>query len=638
VTLATLDGSKIGRTFDGVGAISGGGGNSRLLIDYPAPQRPQILDALFKPGAGANLQILKVEIGGDTNSTDGSESSIAPAPGNVDCDSGYEWWLMQEAKARNPEIKLYGLAWGAPGWVGGGRQTFFTHRAIGYLLSWLGCAREHGLTVDYLGGWNEHGYVKSWYEQLRSALDEAGYGTVKVVAADDGWTVARDLASDTRFARVVDVVGVHYPCSGGYLGDAYSCRSPATARGTGKPLWASENGAQPSLTGSAAMARAISRGYLDGQLTAYLNWPLAAALYPNLPQSTAGLLVANQPWSGTYSLGSQLWVAAQWTQFTEPGWLFVDSASGYLQGDEQYGSYVTLRSPHGSGFSTIVETTTAKTAQWIRFAISGGLSAGTVHVWATNVRSPDPATWFSPLQDVKPVDGSFKIVARPGYIYTLTTTTGHGKRIYDSPRSRVMPLPYADNFDDYEPGGAAQYLANMQGDFQIQPCPGTRGGRCVRQMVTRRPVEWLRTNATPFAILGDWRWSNYRVEVDVRFDRHGAVQLIGRLGRQHGRMPQIDGYYLHVRDTGAWAIVSKSRHRGSLVLARGTAAALGLHTWHRLRLDFDRAVISAAVDGKRLTSVRDGTFGRGQVGIGVDGYQTAEFDDLSITQRADTGG
>ena len=636
VTLATLDGSKIGRTFDGVGAISGGGGNSRLLIDYKEPQRSQILDALFKPGMGASLQVLKVEIGGDTNSTDGSESSIAPAPGNVDCDTGYEWWLMQEAKARNPEIKLYGLAWGAPGWVGGGRQTFFTRRAIGYLLSWLGCARQHGLEIDYLGGWNERGYVKSWYEQLRAALDAAGYGTVQVVAADGSWRVAHDLASDARFARAVDVVGVHYPCSGGYQGDAYSCRSPATARGTGKPLWASENGAQPSITGAAAMARAISRGYLDGRLTAYVNWPLAAALYPNLPEPTAGLLVANQPWAGTYSLGSQLWVAAQWARFTEPGWLFIDSASGYLQGDEQNGTYVTLRAQHGSDFSTIVETTTAKTSQWIRFAVGGGLSAGTVHVWATNVRSADPATWFSRLQDVEPVDGTFKIVARPGYVYTLTTTAGEDGYIYDSPRSRVMHLPYTDNFDEYETGGAAKYLANMQGDFQVRPCRGSRGGRCVRQMLTRRPVEWLSANTTPFAMLGDWRWSNYRVEVDVRLDSHGAVQLIGRLGRQHGRAPQLDGYYLNLSDTGAWALVSRSAHRGASALASGTTDRLGLHTWHRLGLEFDGAVVSAALDGKRLTSVRDTSSSRGQIGIGVDGYQSAEFDDLSITKPAAT--
>jgi hypothetical protein len=31
-----------------------------------------------------------------------------------------EWWLMEEAKARNPDIKLYGLSWAVPGWIGDG--------------------------------------------------------------------------------------------------------------------------------------------------------------------------------------------------------------------------------------------------------------------------------------------------------------------------------------------------------------------------------------------------------------------------------------------------------------------------------------------------------------------------------------
>jgi glycosyl hydrolase family 59/glycosyl hydrolase family 59 (putative galactocerebrosidase) len=631
VAAVTLDGSTLGRTFDGVGAISGGGGNSRLMIDYPQPQRSQILDALFKPGVGASLQILKVEIGADTNSTDGSESSIEPRPGQVDCDTGYEWWLMAEAKARNPNIKLYGLAWGAPGWVGGGRQTFFTRRSVGYLLAWLGCARAHGLTIDYLGGWNERGYVKSWYERLRSALDAAGYGAVKIVAADDGWAVAGDVRRDSAFARAVDVIGVHYPCSGGAGGDAYSCRSPGAARIGGKALWASENGSQGFVTGSPAMARSISRGYLDGRMTAYINWPVVAALYPNLPYPTAGLLVANQPWSGTYSLGSQLWVEAQWTQFTDPGWTFVDSASGYLRGDEANGTYVTLRAPSSSNFSTIVETTTAKSTQWIRFAVSGGLSTGTIHVWATKVSSADPSTWFRRLEDIRPVDSSFKLVARPGYIYTLTTTTGQGKSTTPSPPGRVMPLPYSDDFDRYDRGRAAKYLSNIQGDFQIQSCSGNRGGRCVRQMATGRPVEWLRTQATPFAVLGDPRWRNYRVAVDVLFVAHGSVQLIGRLGRQHGLSPErIDGWYLHVRDTGAWAIVVKTDRRGSTTLARGNVAPLGLHTWHRLGVRFDGPVVSAAIDGKHLVSVRQTGSSEGQIGIGVDGYQPDEFDNLSV--------
>ena len=57
-----LDKKGVGRAFDGLGAISGGGATSRLLVDYPAAQQEQILDYLFKPNFGASLQILKVEI------------------------------------------------------------------------------------------------------------------------------------------------------------------------------------------------------------------------------------------------------------------------------------------------------------------------------------------------------------------------------------------------------------------------------------------------------------------------------------------------------------------------------------------------------------------------------------------------
>src|SRR5262245_5966387 len=138
-TTITINGNAAGRVFDGVGAISGGGGNSRLLIDYPEPQRGQILDYLFKPGVGAAMQILKVEVGGDTNSTSGAEASHKHTAADLNCNRGYEWWLAEQAKARNPNIKLVGLAWGAPGWIGNG--TFFSTDMINYYVAWLDCAR-----------------------------------------------------------------------------------------------------------------------------------------------------------------------------------------------------------------------------------------------------------------------------------------------------------------------------------------------------------------------------------------------------------------------------------------------------------------------------------------------------------------
>ena len=53
-----IDFSQLGRTFDGIGALSGGGGTSRLLYDYAEPHRSRVLDALFDPGHGSSLQIL----------------------------------------------------------------------------------------------------------------------------------------------------------------------------------------------------------------------------------------------------------------------------------------------------------------------------------------------------------------------------------------------------------------------------------------------------------------------------------------------------------------------------------------------------------------------------------------------------
>ena len=632
-TSIMLNGASGGRTFDGVGAISGGGGNSRLLIDYPEPQRSQILDYLFKPGYGAAVQLLKIEIGGDTNSTSGAEPSVEHTRGAVNCDVGYEFWLAQQAKARNPNIKLYGLAWGAPGWIGGG--NFWSTDMVGYLVSWLGCAKQHNLPIDYLGGWNERGYNVGWYENLRSTLNSSGYSAVKIVGADSDWSIANDVNANPAFASAIGVIGAHYPC--GYRSAQTSCGVPAAATSSGKTLWASENGSDDYNSGAQAMARGINRGYLDGKMTAYLNWPIIAAITPNLPYPTMGLALASQPWSGHYSVGKNAWVQAQTTQFTAPGWHYLDASSGYLGGNRNNGSYVTLKSTNNSDYSTVIETVDAGGAQTVNFAVTGGLSTGAVHVWSTNLNSGNQADYFVHESDITPSGGNYSLTVQPGRVYTVTTTTGQGKGTAAGPGSGGLSLPYADNFDSYASGAEAKYLMDWQGAFEVAACGGGRTGQCVRQMSAQTPITWD-SLSYPHSLLGDLSWSNYTVTSDALLEKSGYAELIGRAdGQAYTGAGGLNAYHLRVSDTGAWSILSSNTNGNISTLAHGTTAALGTNRWHTLALTFAGSAITASIDGAAVGSANDNTWGAGQVGYATSQGETAQFDNLSITPGSGGG-
>lgn len=84
---------------------------------------------------------------------------------------GYEWWLMNQAKARNPDIKLYGLSWAFPQWVTCDPGTLnncststnnpYAHvdQLATYITKWVaGAKNTYGLDIDYIGSWNERAY------------------------------------------------------------------------------------------------------------------------------------------------------------------------------------------------------------------------------------------------------------------------------------------------------------------------------------------------------------------------------------------------------------------------------------------------------------------------------------------------
>lgn len=105
VRVVQLRGDAGGRRFDGIGVVNGGGATSVLLKDYPEPQRSQILDLVYKPKFGASVSALLVEIPGDGNATQGSMPSHMRTRDDLDYSRGYTWWILREAKKRNPDRK-----------------------------------------------------------------------------------------------------------------------------------------------------------------------------------------------------------------------------------------------------------------------------------------------------------------------------------------------------------------------------------------------------------------------------------------------------------------------------------------------------------------------------------------------------
>jgi len=620
-----IDASGGGRVFDGVGAISGGGGNSRLLFDYAEPYRSQILDYLFKPHYGASMQIFKVEIGADMDSTDGAESSHMHTASDENYNRGYEWWLMEQAKARNPQIKFAALPWGAPHWVGNG--NYWSADMIAYIVKWLKHAEsDHHLTIDYIGGRNEKGYNVQWYKDFRAGLRAAGLSSIQVVASDDWpknslWSVATAMKNDAALNDAIDIVGAHGPGWGGYpTPDALSL---------GKPLWDSEAHFDEKLPFN-EMARNINRNYAAGKVTASIYWPIVSAIYDNLPYDNIGLIKCNQPWSGHYVVTPSVWAMAHTAQFTQPGWRYIDSASGFFTQDTTgaHGSFVTLKSPDAKDFSVIIETVSAKTAQTVRFSVAG-FPQTALHLWSTDFTSSNSSDWFVKRPDVVVSGGQFSLTIEAGRVYTLTTTAGQTKASVAPPAAGPFPIPYSDNFDTYPAGKLAKYFSDMYGGFETSPCGAGRTGMCLRQVVPAEPTTWKKQGNRPFTIIGDLDWSDYRVSADILLEEPGAADLIGRLTGMGGP-DTTNSYVLRVSDTGSWSILKTNTKQDDAVLASGTVTPLGVGRWHAVSLEFQGNSLTAKLDGVTLQTISDATYSKGMAGLGVAGYKPAQFDNFKV--------
>ena len=631
----------VGLPYDGVGALSAGA-SSRLLPDYIEPYRSHILDYLFLPSFGASLHVLKVEIGGDAQSTEGTEASHMHIAEEENYQRGYEWWLMKEAKARNPSIALYGLSWGFPHFVLGNQSAShsqpLTNATADYTVRWLLAARDvHGLSIDYVGVWNEREYTADYILALHATLRAHGLPT-QIVAADDccpPWGVCDDLLGDAALSAAVSFVGGHYP------------NQALAANCTLLPQrkWSSEDFSS-EYTAGGCWARLLNRNYVYSNFTSTIAWSPIAAYYDSLPYSKVGLMHAAEPWSGHYDVDQALWATAHTTHHVALGWRYLAHGAGVgvLSGG---GTYVSLTDGRG-GLTIVVEAVTHErskcindgyapdgtaVAQNVTFALGGSFrKLARLHVFRSSLDPALPVVMYEYRGVVTPdADGSFNFTLAPDTLYTFSTVNSTKGAHAPPPASAAFPARYADSFDRPTLYRQPRYLTDQSGVLEWHRSRNASHGGVVRQSVPIMPIGWCGDASLAYSVVGDHAWRAVNVSVDALVESTGAIALV-TAAVASGGCTGADGapaISFGVTAGGGWTL-SNSTSQRYVVASGGSGYEAG--AWYRLRLSVGQDSIEASIDGRVVhTESLAGWVGSGSGWAGVgSSFDYVQFDNFEV--------
>uniref|UniRef100_A0A8D0ZT38 Galactocerebrosidase n=1 Tax=Sus scrofa TaxID=9823 RepID=A0A8D0ZT38_PIG len=635
------DSDGLGREFDGIGAVSGGGATSRLLVNYPEPYRSQILDYLFKPNFGASLHILKVEIGGDGQTTDGTEPSHMHYALDENYFRGYEWWLMKEAKKRNPNITLIGLPWSFPGWLGKGFNWPYVNLQLTayYVMTWIvGAKHYHDLDIDYIGIWNERAFDANYIKVLRRMLNYQGLQQVKIIASDNLWEpISASMLLDSELMKAIDVIGAHYP----------GTRTVKDARLTEKKLWSSEDfSTLNNDVGAGCWGRILNQNYINGYMTSTIAWNLVASYYEQLPYGRCGLMTAQEPWSGHYAVEAPIWISAHTTQFTQPGWYYLKTV-GHL---EKGGSYVALTDGLGN-LTIIVETMSHKHSLCIRpflpyfnvshqfatFVLKGSFrEIPELQVWYTKLGKPSKRYLFKQLDSLWLLDssGSFTLELHEDELFTFTTLTTGNKGSYPPPpKSQPFPCVYEDDFNVGKLSSSdLTFLFSSSG--WISTLIVAISARSSNRHICGSEIGQRRENNSERALnclsLECCRKSNLTIKCDVYIETSetGGVFIAGRVNKGGILIRSARGVFFWIFANGSYQVTGDLA--GWIIYTSGYAD-IKAKKWYTLTLTIKGGSSSGTLNGKLLWKNVSVNFPKnGWAAIGTHSFEFAQFDNFRV--------
>ncbi|WP_407653840.1 RICIN domain-containing protein [Archangium lipolyticum] len=198
------------QTIDGFG---GALTDSSAWLIYNSPQRNSIMNELFSVGAGAGYNMIRLPMGASDfarNNYSYDDTCCDLNDFSVGHDTAYIIPLLQQARQLNPEVKVLAVPWSAPGWMkfnnsftGGGylRNDLYGMYA-NYFVRFVQAYNSYGVPIHAISMQNEPHNANGTYatmqmessdqsnfaaQNLRPALNNAGFGSVKIIAWDHNW-------------------------------------------------------------------------------------------------------------------------------------------------------------------------------------------------------------------------------------------------------------------------------------------------------------------------------------------------------------------------------------------------------------------------------------------------------------------
>ena len=518
---------------------------------------------------------------------------------------------------------------------------------------------------------------------------------IKVITSDEEitGTFGGEVIAEPRYLKAMDVASYHYSVE-----DDTEGNFTRLAQRYDKEIWNSEaqavfsnsadrpNNTNPTgLDGGSAgtgiggigspleMANTLIKGFVESRRTHAIYQPAIGSCHEHMEYSSKELISARDPWSGWMYYDAGCAALEHFCKFADLGWTSDDpgvwraipAASGCEVGGNnpvsgaRHGepSYLTLAAPDGSDLSTVVVNDSALPRTY-RLGVDSALQAAgkPLYVWQTRAAETgerydaDYRRRRGSIEAVRASEGDqvYEFVVHPWSMVTVTTLTDiepyavpatlEGTRVVldEDPAAGVL---HADAFDD--PVRGPRYSTDTNGAFEI--VPDQERGHVLRQQIDWNHAGNAWIEGEPRTTIGDMRWTDYRVSVDVRFEAYpgrAPYVLLGSRDMGGGRFTtDLAGYDFKLRADGVWLLrrYGDEKRRGHLEDLRRRAAEAGTtpfrpgaQGWFTLSLEVAGPTVVVRINGAVITSwIDDRPPSAGRIMLGTS-FDFVRFSDLKV--------